>query len=77
MQHKVNFKQNLTGLKWEFSFSSTCCDNKVKEPNLPYYLPIVTGKIVWFIIIPEVSVLCEMKTALDLNSSNCANFPQW
>ena len=35
----------------------------VEEPNLPYYLPIVGGRMVEFINFPGVSALCEMQIA--------------
>ena len=50
------FKQSLTGLNSEFSFS------KAEEPSLPYYLPIAGGRIIEFIPFPRVLVLCEMKS---------------
>ena len=31
------FKQSLTGLNSEFSFSYTSCLTKAEEPSLPYY----------------------------------------
>ena len=37
------FKQSLTGLNSEFSFSLTSCLTKAEEPSLPYYLPIAGG----------------------------------
>ena len=48
--HKVNiFKQSLTGLNSEFSFSWTSCLTKAEEPSLSYYLPIAGGRIIGFI----------------------------
>ena len=35
------FKQSLTGLNSELSFSLTSCLTKAEEPSLPYYLPIL------------------------------------
>ena len=43
------FKQSLTGLNSEFSFSKTSCLTKAEEPNLSYYLPIAGGRIIGFI----------------------------
>ena len=61
--HKVNlFKQSLTGLNLEFSFSSTSCLSKAEEPSLSYYLPIAGGRIIGFIPFPRVLVLCEMQS---------------
>ena len=56
------FKQSLTGLISEFSFSSTSCLTKAEEPSLPYYLPIAGGRIIGFIPFPRVLVLCEMQS---------------
>ena len=56
------FKQSLTGLNSEFSFSSTNCPTKAEEPSLPYYLPIAGGRIIGFIPFPRVLVLCEMQS---------------
>ena len=60
--HKVNFKQSLTGLNSEFSFSYTSCLIKAEEPSLPYYLAIAGGRIIGFIPFPRVLVLCEMQS---------------
>ena len=38
------FKQSLTGLNSEYSFSLTSCPTKAEEPSLPYYLPIAGGR---------------------------------
>ena len=57
------FKQNLTGLNSEFSFSKTSCLAKAEEPSLSYYLPIAGGRIIGFIPLPRVLVLCEMQSA--------------
>ena len=54
------FKQSLTGLNSEFSFSLTSCLTKAEEPSLSYYLPIAGGIIIGFIPFPRVLVLCEM-----------------
>ena len=56
------FKQSLIGMNSEFSFSSTSCYTKVKEPSQPYYLPIAGGRIVGFIPFRRVLVLCEMQS---------------
>ena len=37
MWHEVIFKQSTAGTNAEFSFSSTCCLTKAKEPSLPDY----------------------------------------
>ena len=60
---RSNFKQKLTGLNSEFSFSYTSCHTKVKEPSLLYYLLIAGGRIVGFIPFPRVLAQCEMQTA--------------
>ena len=56
------FKQSLTGLNSEFSFSLTSCLTKAEEPSLPYYLPIAGGRIIGFIPFPRVLVLREMQS---------------
>ena len=56
------FKQTLTGLNSEFSFSWTSCLTKDEERSLPYYLPIAGGRIIGFIPFPMVLVLCEMQS---------------
>ena len=56
------FKQSLTGLNSEFSFSQTSCLTKAEEPSLPYYLPIDGGRIIGFMPFPKVLVLCEMQS---------------
>ena len=58
------FKQSLTGLNSEFSFSLTSCLTKAEEPSLSYYLPIAGGRIIGFIPFPRVLVLCEMQSVL-------------
>ena len=58
------FKQNLTGLNSEFSFSQVGCHIRVKEPSLPYYLPKAEEKIVWSITSSRILVLWEIQTAL-------------
>ena len=56
------FMRGLTGLNSEFSFSSTSCLTKAEEPSLPFYLPIVGGRIIGFIPFLRVLVLCEMQS---------------
>ena len=56
------FKQSLTDLNSEFSFSLTSCLTKAEEPSLPYYLPIAGGRIIGVIPFPKVLVLCEMQS---------------
>ena len=58
------FKQSLTGLNSEFSFSLTSCLTKAEELSLSYYLPIAGGRIIGFIPFPKVLVLCEMQSVL-------------
>ena len=43
------FKQSLTGLNSEISFTSTGCLIKAKEPSLLNYLHIAEGRIIGFI----------------------------
>ena len=52
------FKQSLTGLNSEFSFT------KAEEPSLPYYLLIGGWRIIGFIPFARVLVLCEMLSVL-------------
>ena len=56
------FKQSLTGLNSEFSFSQTISLTKAEEPSLSYYLPIAGGRIIGYIPFPRVLVLCEMQS---------------
>ena len=56
------FKQSLTGLNLNFSFSWTSCLTKAEELSLSYYLPIAGGRIIGFIPFPRVLVLCEMQS---------------
>ena len=56
------FKQRLTGLNSEFSFSETSCLTKAEEPSLPYYLPIAGGRIIGSLPFPRVLALCEMQS---------------
>ena len=56
------FWVELTGFNSVFSFSKTSCLTKAEEPSLPYYLPIVGGRIIGFIPFPRVLVLCEMQS---------------
>ena len=58
------FKQSLTGLNSEFSFSYTSCLTKAEELSLSYYLPIAGGRIIGFILFPRVLVLREMQSVL-------------
>ena len=59
---RIWHKRSLTGLKSEFSFSSTSYLTKAEEPSLPYYLPIAGGRIIGFIPFPRVLELCEMQS---------------
>ena len=59
---KSIFKQSLTGLNSEFSFSYIGCHTKAEEHSLTYYLPIAEGRIIGFIPFPRVLVLCEMQS---------------
>ena len=45
---RPTFKKGLIGFNSEFSFSETGGYTQVKEPSLPYYLPIV-GVLIGFI----------------------------
>ena len=56
------FKQSLTGLNSEYSFSLTSCLTKAEDPSLSYYLPIAGGRIIGFIPFARVLVLCEMQS---------------
>ena len=52
-----------SSLNSEFFFSDPNSYTKVREPWLPFYLPIAGGRIVGFIPFPMVLALCEMQTA--------------
>ena len=54
-------KQSLTELNSKISFNYTTYHTRVKEYSLLYYLLIAGGRIVGFISIQRVSVLCEMQ----------------
>ena len=56
------FKQSLTGLNSQFSFSKTSCLTKAEEPSLSYYLPMAGGRKIGFIPFPSVLVLCEIQS---------------
>ena len=60
---RLIFKQSLTGLYSEFSFSLTSCLTKAEEPSRSYYLLIAGGRIIGFIPFPRLLVLCEMQSA--------------
>ena len=57
------FKQRLTGLNSEFSFSLASGFTNAEEASLLYYLPIAGGRIIGFIPFPRVLVLYEMQLA--------------
>ena len=61
---RLIFKQSITGLNSEFSFSLTSCNIKVEEPSLPYFLIIAGGRTVGYISFPRVFALRVMQTAL-------------
>ena len=63
MGDKVNFKQILTGLNSEFSFSLMGSHTSVKNSSLPYYLAEAGGRIGGFMLFPRVSALSEMQRA--------------
>ena len=58
------FKQSLTSLNSDFSFSKTSFFTKAEEPSLPFYLPIAEGRIIGFKPFPRVLVLCEISSFL-------------
>ena len=53
-----------------FPFSKTGCHTKVKEPGLPYYLPLAGRRIVRFIPFPRILLPYENANSFthDLNS---------
>ena len=57
--HNINFKQKLTGLSAEFSFSLTGCHTNVKDSNQAYNLPIDGGRIVGFLPLPRLLEPCD------------------
>ena len=60
---KSIFKQSLTGLNSEFSFSYTSCHTKIKKHSVTYYLLIATERIASFISFADPLALCKMQTA--------------
>ena len=56
------FEWSLTDLNLEFAFSLAGCHTKIKEFRLPYYLPIVGGRIVGCIPFSMLLALCKMQT---------------
>ena len=50
------FKLSTAGLNSEFSFCLVDCHNKIKEPILPFYLPIAERKIVGFILVQILKI---------------------
>ena len=56
------FKQSLTGLNAEFSFSQTI--SRLKSSVCPTILPIAGRMIVGFIPLARVSVLCSKQIAM-------------
>ena len=57
------FKRRLTGSKTEISYSLTSCLTKGEEHSLSFYLPIAGGRMIMFIPLLRVLVLCEMQSA--------------
>ena len=56
---KTIFMRSLTGLISECSFSQTGCRTHVKEPSLPYHLPIDGGRIIGCIPFVKVTAVKE------------------
>ena len=57
------FKWSLTGFEFRvFPSPRLVASPRLKEPSLPYYLPIAGGRIIGFIPFPRVLVLCEMQS---------------
>ena len=54
------FKRSVTSLNLDFSFFLTGYHLKVKEPNLSFYLPIISGRIIESIPPSKVLMLCEV-----------------
>ena len=52
-------------LSWNsvFSFCKIGWHIEVKEPSLPYYLPIFGKRILGYILLQKLLVLCEMQTS--------------
>ena len=57
---RLNFKRSLTGLNSEFSFFKTGYHTKVKESNLPYYLPIAGRRTIGFVPFQKILAQYEM-----------------
>ena len=59
-----SFFRSASGLNPEFSFSSTGCHTKVKEPSLSYYLPIAGRRKVVFRPFRNILAPSEMQLPL-------------
>ena len=63
MWPKIILKWNLIELNSEFYFAWANCHAKVKDPSLPFYLPITQRRIFQFIAFPRVLALCGVQAA--------------
>ena len=59
-----SLSRSTTGLNSEFSISENSYPAMVNEPNLPYYLPKIGGKIFGCILFLRIFALYEMQIAL-------------
>ncbi len=66
LRQEMTQGQFLSGVQqvWIQSFPSPrlVASPRLKNPSLPYYLPIAGGRIIGFIPFPRVLVLCEMQS---------------
>ena len=76
MWHKVNFISGVKQVLIQSSFSQTGCHTKIKEPSLPYHLPMAGGRIVGCLSFPRLLAQCKMLNNLiqDLNSGHHVHF---
>ena len=70
------FKQSLTGLNLEFSFSEISCLAKAEEPSLPYYFIHSWRENIWIHTFPKgISALWNtISLVQDLNSCRRVHF---
>ena len=67
---KSILKRILTVFNSEFPFSESSWHNKVKEPSLPYCLPLPRGRIVGFILFSRYYCYVKCKQP-------CPGFELW
>ena len=59
-ERRIKKERRKKNIKWNYiEFSLTSCPSKMKEPSLPYFLPIVGGRIVGSIPFLKYYVKCK------------------